>query len=77
MKIYKTVISYAGSLDSEIDNIYWDKEAAIRDAKDIIANDEKGCKDPDDYDIDWVYIHTEVSDSNGRFTTIKTEKITH
>lgn len=78
MKIYKSVIAWAGSLDTEIDNIYWDKNAAIRDAKEIIKNDEKTWKDAfGDYDIDYVMIYTEVPDDNGAFRTIDQYKVEH
>lgn len=77
MIIYKTVISYSGTFDNEIDAIYWDKNVAIREAKQMIADDEKYHKIPSDYEIDWVDILTEVSNDRGKFTTIKIETIRH
>ena len=77
MIIYKTVISYSGTLDNEISTIYCDKNVAIREAKQMIANDEKSHKNPDNYEIDWVNILTEVSNDRGKFTTIKSETIRH
>lgn len=77
MKIYVTLISWAGSLDHDVDGWYWDKEAAIRDAKEIIADDERGRNNEDEYDIDYVTIGTMIPDENGKFTGICTEKVEH
>ena len=77
MIIYKTVISYSGNLDEEIENIYWNENAAIRKAKQIIADDEKSHQDPDDYEIYWVEILTEESNDRGTFTTINSATIKH
>lgn len=77
MTVYMTVINWAGSLDNEIEGFYWDKDAAIRSAKEIIADDERGRDDEDDYEVYWVDIATQVADDNGSFRTIKTEKIEH
>lgn len=76
MKLYITVINYAGSLDEDVDNYFWDETAAIRSAKEIIAADERNT-DPDDYDIDFVYVATMIPDDNGSFRTIKTFKVEH
>ena len=77
MKIYKTVISYSGTLDNEIYGIYWDEKVAIQEAKQLIEEDEKSHQDPDDYEFYWVEVLTEVSNSYGKFTTIKSEIIRH
>lgn len=77
MIIYKTVISYSGTLEDEIEDVYWDEKVAIREAKKLIEDDEKSHEEPDDYEIYWVEVLTEVSNSNGTFTTIKSEIIRH
>ena len=76
MIIYKTVISYSGTLDNEIYNIYWDEKVALQEAKQLIEEDEKS-HTPDDYEFYWVEVLTEVSNSYGKFTTIKSEIIRH
>lgn len=76
MKIYITVISWEGTMDEDVDSYFWDKEAAVRSAKDILANDERNT-DPDEYDIYCVYVHTMIPDSNGSFRTIYTDTIKH
>lgn len=76
MKIYITVISWAGTLDDDVDNYFWDKDAAIRSAKEIITDDERNT-DPDDYGIYCVYVYTMIPDDNGAFRTIDQYKVEH
>lgn len=76
MKLYITVISWADTSDDYVDNYFWDKDAAIRSAKKIIADDERHT-DPDDYDIYCVQVHTMIPDDNGSFTTIHSDMVKH